>query len=357
MIKKELEVIFNQFAVTQGNYEFIPIDIGHINQTYKATNGVSNYLFQKINTSIFKEPGLLMKNIERVAQHLQEENYSKQILKPIYTNTRQIFSIDKNDNYWRVFPFFENTYSVNVAKNLSQVLEASQAFGEFVSVLRTIDVKRIGITISDFHNGTLRWQQFEEAIEKDVCGRKKAIEPLIVEIKEHQAIFQNINQIINKGDLPLRITHNDTKINNLLFDKNTHQSVAVIDWDTIMPNTILSDFGDLVRTFACSADEEEKDFSQIKFRLDIFKAICNGFSIETKNWLKQNEIECLAESGIWITFMQTIRFLGDYINGDIYYHTNYPNQNLNRAINQFTFLKEMLKNIEEMKQEIDLCFS
>ena len=221
--------------------------------------------------------------------------------------------------------------------------QAAEAFGDFINALNTIPAQKISYTIPQFHDGILRWKQFQAAIELDLKGRKKSISTLIQDIEREQSIFQEVNHAILKGKFPTRITHNDTKINNLLFDKNTHQVAAIIDWDTIMPSIVLSDFGDMMRTLASSKGEETMEFDSIEFRLDAIEKISQGFASSSKGWIENNELTYLSKSGIWITYMQCIRFLTDYLNGDIYYKIIYPRHNLNRAKNQFFLLQDMLK--------------
>jgi aminoglycoside phosphotransferase (APT) family kinase protein len=235
---------------------------------------------------------------------------------------------------------------------LRQMEQAAEAFGDFINALNTIPVKKISYTISQFHDGILRWKQFQEAIELDLKGRKKSINGLIQDIEKEQSIFQEVNHAILKGQLPTRITHNDTKINNLLFDENTDQVVAIIDWDTIMPSTALSDFGDMMRTFASSEGEESTIFDAIEFRLDAFEKVSQGFANSSKKWIEESELMYLPKSGIWITYMQCIRFLTDYLNGDTYYSITSPLHNLDRARNQFFLLQDMLKKQSIISQII-----
>jgi thiamine kinase-like enzyme len=347
-----IDHILAAYPFYKKEYTLSPIDIGNINETYRVDIRARSFLLQKINTTIFKNPIALMGNIELVANHLNQSDYEKGVLKPFFTKKQTTYHIDTHGQYWRVLPFFKNTYSINVATNLRQMEQAAKAFGDFINALNTIPAKKISYTIPQFHDGILRWKQFQEAIELDLKGRKRSINGLIQDIEKEQSIFQEVNHAILKGKLPTRITHNDTKINNLLFDKNTHQVAAIIDWDTIMPSTALSDFGDMMRTFASSEGEESIAFDTIEFSLDAFEKMSQGFASSSKKWIEESELMYLSKSGIWITYMQCIRFLTDYLNGDIYYSITSQLHNLDRARNQFFLLQDMLKKQSIISQII-----
>lgn len=342
-MSSNIDHILAAYPFYNKNYNLLPIDIGNINETYRINTGEDSFLLQKINTTIFKEPKILMANIELVSNHLHQNDYSKGILKPFFTKKQRTYHVDNQGQYWRILPFFKNTYSINVATNLHQIEQAAEAFGGFINALNSIPPQKLNYTIPQFHDGILRWQQFQEAKALDLRGRKKSVSGLIQAIEKEQSIFQEVNDAILKGKLPTRITHNDTKINNLLFDENTHQVAAIIDWDTIMPSTVLSDFGDMMRTFASSKGEESTAFDTIEFRLDAFEKISRGFARSSKKWIENKELLYLSKAGIWMTYMQCIRFLTDYLNGDVYYSIDYPNQNLDRTRNQFFLLQEILK--------------
>ena len=314
---------------------------GHINDTYKIELKINNrieiYLLQRLNHQVFSEPFLVMENIQQVADHLSKKKYQLKILSPILTLKKQLLYKDSGGNYWRVFNFIKNTIAVEKAETPEQAYEAAKAFGAFAKALDDIDISLLKTTIPGFHDGEKRMADFMLALKNAPSKKIAAAKKEIAGVLQQKAIFKHIAAL----KLPLRAIHHDTKINNLLFDKTTMKAAAVVDLDTVMPGIVLSDFGDMVRTFASTADEEERDFTKVEIRADIYGALTEGFLSEMGNLLTDAERRSLHEGGPWITLMQAVRFLSDYLKGDVYYKTKYPDHNLHRAGKQLALLRSM----------------
>lgn len=347
--KEKLQQIISHFEISDKEYDFQKISIGHINQTYKVIGKEASYLLQQINTSIFQEPEILMGNIYKVSHYLQAQDYNYGILKAFPTKNATLTYKDENNKVWRLMNFFENTYSIDKVSEMEQAFQGGKMFGHFINALKNIKPHDLGYSIPNFHNGKLRWQQFEQAIQENRAGRLNGVKSLISDIKLECTTFFEVNELLNKKQIPTRIMHCDTKINNLLFDKIKNTPIAVIDWDTIMPATVLSDFGDMVRTFANSADEEETDLSKVQLDYELFGNMTRGFLSEVKNVISEVEKKQLINGAIWIVYMQVLRFLTDFLNGDIYYKIVYNKQNLDRTLNQFQFLKELKSFKKDME--------
>lgn len=344
----DIKAVLQEFELKGRLERVIAFGSGHINDTFKVRTSECNYLLQRINRSIFSSPRHIMENMETVASHLLKEDYPQPILQAILTKNGRSLFFYKN-NYWRLLPFFENTFSIDKVETVEQAYEGGRLYGQFLKYLEGIPTAKIKTIIPNFHNGTLRWRQFEEAIRNDKLGRAKENRALIKEMKAANTVFMEINKLMTAGRFPLRLTHNDTKINNILFDKTSKKAVAVVDWDTIMPNTILSDFGDMVRTFTNSAAEDEKEMSQIMMNMEMFEALSAGFLYSLKDTLQPIELRYLVEGAIWITYMQMLRFVTDYIDGNVYYKAAYETHNLVRARGQLILVQQMIARQAETK--------
>lgn len=346
---EQLRTIVRQFFETGEECQIKPFGNGLINDTYlvawpenKRFKG--KQLLQRLNHFVFKRPETVMKNISKVAVYLQEQGFDGLILSPLLTVNGLLCYQDVKGNYWRMFPFFENTYSIDKPSNSEQVYQAGRAFGLFFHALAGMDVRRAGIreTIPGFHNSVLRFEQFKEVVRKNPVDRLKLVLPEITFMEENKALFFAIDAL----PTPRRITHNDTKINNVLFDQKTDEVRGVIDWDTIMPGTVLSDFGDMARTMTPTYDENHAEIEEIDVVLPFFEALCQGFLSAAKEDLEIVESASLVQGALWIILEQAMRFLTDFLNGDSYYKTDYPQQNLIRTKNQ-TALFQALKRKEK----------
>ena len=350
-MKKDIQNIAQNFLDTEGSiFDAEVLKSGHINDTFKISleNGssIEHFIVQKLNTSIFPEPQKIMENIETVAQHLTSKGYEKAILSCLKTKKGEYFhqntpeGINEGGNltgFWRMIPFIENTYSILKVENVNQAFEAAKAFGEYLKYLVDLDISKIHTIIPNFHNAAFRLQQFREALKnKPTDERLQNAHNSLIFIEKRISYF---SQIIE--NIPLRVTHNDTKISNILFDKTTQKAACIIDLDTLQPSTLLSDFGDMVRTYTPQYDEDERDLEKVEMRLPYFEALMDGFLSELGSVLTISEKANLIFGAKRTVFVQALRFLTDYLNNDIYYKTDYPEHNLARAENQIALLRSI----------------
>ena len=347
---KAAEKVIGNFLI-DGELEKIKVNTqGHINSTFVSTfikDGVrTKYTHQKINRNVFKNPKEVMENIVAVTKHIEEKVSSfpdkdRRVLKVIFTKDNLPYYIDEDGEYWRTYIFIENvnTYdkipSVNAARNLGK------GIGNFQKQLSDFDGSRLNITIPHFHDMNLRYRQLDDAVKADVkdrCAQVKAELDFLYANRERGC---RIWDDFEKGILPNRVTHNDTKMNNVLFDPVSDEAVCVIDLDTIMPGTILFDTGDMIRTACNTAEEDEKDLSKVSFDAEMYKSLIGGYMESADSFLTKEEREGIKESGRVITQIMAVRFLADYIAGDVYYHTAYDDHNLVRCRTQLSLMKSM----------------
>lgn len=354
-IRNRLEEIVKAFFGEEVRCRVELFGSGLINDTYrvKLADG-RTVLLQRINHFVFTRPEVVMENIRRIALYLEQNHYPAVILKPIPTCEGRLTFLDKAGNYWRMFPFFTGTISIDQAANAEQVFQAGQAYGEFARTLSGMNAETAGIeeTIFGFHDSVSRLQFFEEALATNPTGRLADAALEVSAVKAHQHLFFYIAAL----PLPLRITHNDTKINNVLFDRSTGRVRGVIDWDTIMPGTLLSDFGDMVRTMTPSHDENHRHTEEVQLIVPYFEALCRGFLPKMETVLTPVERNNLVKGAQWIVLEQALRFLTDYLRGDVYYKIAYPEQNLLRTRNQLA-LFEALKEHENTLDKIVMKYS
>lgn len=348
-VRNRLEEIVKAFFGEEVQCQVEPFGSGLINDTYRVELADGRaVLLQRINHFVFKQPEVVMENIRRIAQYLEDRHYPAVILKPIPTVGGNLTFQDEAGNYWRIFPFFPNTISIDQATDAEQVYLAGQAYGEFACTLAGMNAETAGIeeTIPGFHDSVARLQFFEEVLATNPTGRLADAAPEVGALKANQHLFFYIAAL----PLPLRITHNDTKINNVLFDRPGGRVRGVIDWDTIMPGTLLSDFGDMVRTMTPSHDENYRDTEKVKLIVPYFEALCRGFLPKLQGVLTPLERKNLVKGAQWIVLEQALRFLTDYLRGDVYYKITYPEQNLLRTRNQLALFEALREHEEALEQ-------
>jgi hypothetical protein len=338
---------------------------GLINDTYitvfRYKKRQTRFILQRINTLVFTKPIEVMSNIDLILRHqaskiLLDTNHPdprRGILRLVPANNGKTYYHDTSDNYWRVYHFVEGTIGFNTVESESMAYEAAKAFGRFGRYLSDIDVNSIHVTIPDFHNIVKRYDSLELSIKQDSVNRKGNCKAEISFALERKELCNIITSLTGSDQIPLRVTHNDTKINNVLMDELTMKGLCVIDLDTVMPGTILSDFGDMVRTFTPPVNEDEPDISKVTMRMNIFKAMASGYLTEANLFLTPVEKSHLVYGGKLITLMQGIRNLTDYLNGDIYYKTDYPSHNLTRSRNQFALVASIEKKEKKMQEIIN----
>ncbi|MEM1119006.1 MAG: aminoglycoside phosphotransferase family protein [Bacteroidota bacterium] len=336
---EQLLPILQQFKIIEDSQTITPIEVGHINKTYRVTTRNGAYILQKINTQIFQAPLEVMQNINRVGQFLRQKKYPKKILLPIATKKGLLCLEDVKNGHWRLFPFIENTTTFNEVDSPQKAYQAAYAFGEYAYYLKDFDGEKLVETIPNFHDTLLRFGQFLGEANRAGKARLASARGEITDLTNYRYLLYTIHRV----QLPQIFVHNYTKINNILFYKTTHLPVCVIDLDTLMSGTILYDFGDMVRTFTPTQDENSADFDQIFVRAAILRAVTKGYVEGWRGKLSKLEIELLPYGAQLTIFEQALRFLTDYLAGDIYYKVQYNNQNLVRAKNQIRLLDELTK--------------
>jgi len=352
-MEQKLIHIVRQFQNSEKIINIFPFGSGHINDTFKVETEVKNYLLQRINHQIFENVEGLTQNLIKVTQHLHNKNSKPdyEILNTIpLLNGEALFKDDSGDS-WRLFDFIEDSISYDLVENTKLALEGGKAYGNFIKLLDDFPAETLIEIIPDFHNMDFRLNNFYNSVEVDVADRVKTVRSEIEFIKNRVIEMSRIRLLGLRGSIPLRVTHNDTKINNVLFNEDGHAK-CVIDLDTVMPGYIHYDFGDAIRTFTNTALEDEKDLNKVSINMEYFEAFSKGFLSETNQVLNSIEIENLAFSAKLMTYIIGLRFLTDYLDGDIYYKTKYPEHNLQRARVQFKLLKDMEDQFMKMQNII-----
>lgn len=314
---------------------------GLINTTLKIQGEEGTYILQKINHHVFRDPYIIENNLKQIAAfiHLRDPDY--QIPLPQQTLGGEELVFDAAHGYFRLFPFWEGSVTLTVLKTVQQAYEAARLFGRFAKKMNGLDPTLLGASIPDFHNLSLRYRQFMNAVDLADPDKKERASLLIHFLQEHVGIVEAYESYMHAGTMQLRVMHHDTKISNVLFDKEDH-GLAVIDLDTVMPGYFISDLGDMIRTYTCSVNEEEAALDKITIRKDFFEAIIKGYLSEMKDVLSDDEKTLLVFAGEFMIYMQCLRFATDYLENDRYYGAGYPGHNLNRALNQMKLLQELI---------------
>lgn len=357
-MKKQLSDIFSKFIKNREICYVSRIGSGHINDTYllKTSDGShSGYVIQRINHHIFKNVEGLMNNIKIVTEHIDaiyksigENDADKKVLKFYRTEVGKYYYLDDAGNYWRCCDFISDTVSFNLVTDLSVAFKGGALFGKFQNQISTLDPGLLVETIPRFHDLEWRWANFQDAVERDAVNRLVSVKKDIEFAYKRYPELVVLTRDVSSGKLPMRITHNDTKFNNLLFSKDG-EALCVIDLDTVMPGTVLHDFGDAIRSACNTASEDEADLSKIGFNLQIFEAYTRGYLSEASHFLTKYEIDNLVLSCRFMTFIMGLRFLTDYLDGDKYYKIDHPLHNIHRCRAQFKLIERM----EEAKEGME----
>lgn len=345
----DLKDIAGNFILVNDIKSIDPYGNGHINSTYKVSlvNSENQYILQKINTQVFKYPEQIIKNHFKLQQFLETDTRDLKIPHLIHTKQDRFLFIDNESNAWRLMNFFKDSYSIEVVENENQASEAGRGFGWFLNQFAKIDSSVFFEAIKDFHSLSFRINQFNDAIEKNRAGRLIEIKDIVDFYKGEATELIEIEKLIKSGEIPERVVHNDTKINNLLF--KDEKAVAVIDLDTAGKGTVLYDFGDAIRTISNTAAEDEKDLNKVDFNIKMFQAFTRGYLNQTKNLLTGKELDLLYIAPKYMTFIMGIRFLTDYLNGDVYYKIAYEKHNLKRSLVQKKLIEQMQKSKDKMR--------
>ena len=344
------EKILKEFGI-DANASIKPFGSGLINNTWLISNEGTDFILQRINQNVFKNPVDIATNIHLICDHFKGNHPGYLFPCPRKTLPGDEMLFINDEGYFRIFPFIKNSHTTDVVNSSSQAHEAAKQFGRFTNLLSGFSVNKLKITISDFHNLPLRYSQFESAIRQGNKARIKEAAATINFLKEQHEIANISEQISKDAGFKKRVTHHDSKISNVLFDENDH-GLCVIDLDTVMPGYFISDFGDMMRTYLSPVSEEEKDFTKIEIREDYFKAIADGYLSEMGNELSPIEKEHLVYAGKFMTYMQALRFLTDHLNNDIYYGSKYEWHNFIRANNQVVLLKKIIEKEKILQKMI-----
>ncbi len=341
---EHFKALAEQFFKIDRWIDAAPVGAGNINDTYRLDfeqHGVAlAFILQRINHQIFRQPEALMHNICLVTKHLHTGSFPYESPAPVQAIDGRFFHQDAAGNYWRCFPFIPDSYAPEGKTDAATALEAAKAYGAFARALRDFPAQELAETIPGFHDTDRRWDVFLKVLAEDPAGRVAGAAAEIETMFRAKPVFDTISRLKKSGELPLRVTHNDTKAGNVLMSTTTHKALAVIDLDTVMPGTILSDFGDMVRTFV--PDKFEDDPTKITLRSDMLAAITTGFLSETADFLTSIEKEHLLLGGAWITGEQALRFLSDWLAGDVYYKIQHPEHNIVRTRNQLAVFEALV---------------
>ena len=330
-----------QFGTGEPHIE--PLGEGLIHRTYKVNYPATDktIVLQCINQTTFPQPENIINNYRLLWQHLKESNNPFSIPEMMLTNNGKLFWRDEDENFWRATAYIDNSYAPASANSEQEAYLAAKSFAQFTSALSGINADELDFIIPGFHDLALRYQQFETAIKNAGMQRLLRSTHVIAELRQRKTLVDFFEQLKNNPQYKLRVMHHDCKISNILFDKTTKHVVCPVDLDTTMPGYYFSDIGDMLRTMACTVDENSTRWEDICVRKNYYDAILKGYIEGIGDTFTQEEKENIHQSGLLMTYMQSLRFVTDFLNNDIYYKTIYPEQNLNRALNQLILLEKL----------------
>lgn len=327
----------------------IPITSGIINHTYRVSTSVGHFILQQVNAQVFKAPKLIHQNIAAIDNYLKQYHPNYLLPVPLQNLDGQDMVEMPNQVYYRLFPFIENSHTIDVVATPDQAFEAAFQFGQFTANLNGFDANQLATTIPHFHNLTLRFEQFKTALINGNPDRIKLARFQINELLKFEHLVKQFEAIQLNPQFKLRVTHHDTKISNVLFNQ-TDQAICVIDLDTVMPGYFISDVGDMMRTYLCPVSENESDIDQIVVRPDYYYAIVSGYQQAMQHILTDTEKTQFFFAGQFMIYMQALRFLTDFLNNDQYYQIKFKTDNLIRAINQIELLDSLMVHEKVFKQ-------
>lgn len=358
-MKERLTDIAKHFCIEGNLLEYKEIVVGNINKTYYTVFQVGaerkEFILQKVNTYVFKNPEKVMNNIDLVTEWIRAKDQDRKTLHFHHTKNRSTYVID-NGEFWRLFNFIPSM-TFEKCDDLVVIRSAGKAFGHFQKNLSDFNAKKLFITIPDFHDTRKRFEKLWEDVAKDPAGKVEEVREELGFLKSVEKQACLLTDLSKKGKLPIRVTHNDTKINNVLFDKDTKEAITVIDLDTVMPGLVGHDFGDAIRFAGNTEKEDSSDYEKVRLNLDVFRAFTEGFLSETKDKLTKKEIETLPLSVFALTIELAVRFLDDYIQGSLYFKINYPEHNLVRTRCQIALAKDVLQKLDEMTKIVQECLN
>ena len=344
----QIREIANQFPLQGSPVGWKSFGQGHINRTYCIeTDAQCQYILQRINQYVFRQPLQLMENIIAVTEYLRGQDNAGQVLQFLKTRNGTTCFRDSEGEYWRMYHFIPGK-CMEQATHPQDLYKCGLGFGHFQKLLANFPAKTLHETIPNFHHTPQRFLQFRESVQADAAGRKQEVTEEIQYLMSMETRAGSLQQMLEAGKLPLRVTHNDTNLSNLLFD-DAEQPICVLDLDTVMPGLAMMDFADAIRSGASTAPEDEADLGKISLDLDRFSCFAKGF-LEAATTLTPSEVQSLAESALVITLEQAARFLKDHLDGDMYYHIDYPGHNLVRARAQIKLAQDMQAKMDQMNQ-------
>lgn len=354
----DIESVVKAYLPDENFISWESLGNGHINSTFLVKTDRNLYTLQKINTNIFKDVDGLMKNIQAVTHHIRDKareqgiDPSRATLHFMLTPSGNRY-LDYNDDVFRMYKYIDKAYSIEKMENAEDFYQAGIAFGKFANDLSDFDASVLTETIKNFHNTVSRYNDFEKAVSDNISGRADQVKEEIEFVRSRKSFTHLFVDKLADGSLPVRVTHNDTKLNNVLFDEETNLPTTVIDLDTVMPGSYLYDFGDAMRSGSTHAAEDEKDLSLVDFDLGLYEAFTKGYLSMCKDSLTKTEIEMLPYASIMLTLECGIRFLTDHLNGDTYFRIHREGHNLDRCRTQFKLVSLMEQNIENMRKIIE----
>ena len=359
MENKEIMEVIRKFDFQGELQECIPYGSGHINDTFRLAfcfeGRNKRYILQRMNKNIFLNPEELMDNVSGVTAWLRKKiladggDVERETLNLVNTRDGRPFYKDSCGEYWRAYLFIEDATSFDQVENDDDFYQSAVAFGHFQRLLSDYPAATLHETIKDFHNTTDRLRKFKEAIINDVCGRATEVKPEIQFVLEREKLAHILCDLQKNGEIPLRVTHNDTKLNNILIDNKTGKAICVIDLDTVMPGLSVNDFGDSIRFGASTAAEDEKDLSKVFFDMHLYELYVKGFIEGCGGALTEIEKDMLPVGAMVMTFECGMRFLTDYLEGDHYFKIHREGHNLDRCRTQFKLVKDMEEKLQQMK--------
>lgn len=364
-VHKDLSWLGNELVIEGEFISAVPYGSGHINDTFAASYAVPapagprrrRYIHQRINQEVFKDPAALMNNVARVTRHVRDkleadgtEDIERRVLSLVPTRHGVDYVIDGDGGYWRTYLFIEGASTYDVVETPAQAREVARAFGEFQNQLADLEAPPLVDTIPDFHNTPLRRGALRRAVEADAVARVAGAADEIRRLESYAPLADALLSLFQQELFPLRVAHNDTKINNVMIDDQTGEAVCVIDLDTVMPGLALDDFGDLVRTSSCFAREDTRDLSRVVVELPIFEALAQGYIAAAGKFLTDTEIDSLVLSGKLMTYESALRFLTDHLEGDTYFRVHREGHNLDRARVQLALLDSIVAQQSEMEK-------
>lgn len=336
-----------------------PYGNGHINDTFLVCTEKERFILQRMNQNVFPHPDRMMENILGVTKHIQRkaseqgENPKRSTLVILPTLDGQFYFHDSIGSWWRLYEFTEGTVTKERVENGQDFYTCAIAFGNFQQQLADYPADTLHETIVNFHNTPVRFENLRRAVNEDVCGRAEAVRAEIDFAFAREAFARVLEDARKAGELPLRVTHNDTKLNNILFDEGTDLPICVVDLDTVMPGYSVTDFGDSIRFGANTAAEDETDLSLVSMDTELFRLYAEGFIKGCNGSLTEKELDLLPEGAMMMTFECGMRFLTDHLQGDVYFKIHHPNHNLERCRNQFALLADMERKLPEMRAIIE----